>query len=104
MAAGSEESCGQGKRGVDQEAGCAGGSSCEGWEDLMGVHAECQPIMPSAVKKDEELTLGQEEMLQRWHQHFSRISRVSSVRRLFSRCQYCHLVSILMSHLLRKSW
>ena len=62
------------------------------WEcirKLQQAHAGRKPIMSSAVRKeDEELTQGQEKMLQRWHQHFSRnrISRASPVRRLFSRC------------------
>ena len=43
------------------------------WEDirrLQQAHAERRPIMPSAVRKEDgKLT----QMLQRWHQHFSRI-------------------------------
>ena len=41
---------------------------------LQQAHAGRRPIMPSAVRKEDwELTQGQEKLLQRWHQHFSKI-------------------------------
>lgn len=114
MAAGSEESCGQGKRGVDHEAGYAGEAAAKDWKTrwecirrLQQAHAGRKPIMSSAVRKEDgELTQGQEKMLQRWHQHFSRIlnqQSESSEEVVQQMCQYCHLVSVLISHLLGKS-
>ena len=41
---------------------------------LQQTHARRRPIMPSAVRKEDgELTQGQEEMLQRWHQYFNKV-------------------------------
>lgn len=112
MAAGSEESCGQGKRGVDLAV--QGEAAAKDWKTrwecirrLQQAHAGRKPIMSSAVRKEDgELTQGQEKMLQRWHQHFSRIlnqQSESSEEVVQQMCQYCHLVSVLISHLLGKS-
>ena len=47
------------------------------WESVrkvQQVHAGCRPTRPSAVRKeDRELTLGLTEVLQKWHQHFSKL-------------------------------
>ena len=69
--------------GVDKKGGHERRGSCKGWEDSVGEHQEtaantCWMQTGRAKKEDGKLTQGPTEMMQRWHQHFSKVRNLQS--------------------------